>query len=130
MPIRILTVLILVLTPLFPAHGGETPAPDGAKAYMVSPANGATVANPVEVVFGLKGMGVAPAGIEKAKTHSYDDKARTCIYGVVTALFDSMHIHSIEVDFLGKQKTDHITIIQIRPTGSKEQLRLKPSQSI
>jgi len=69
-------------------------------------------------------------GIEKAKTHSHDDNARACIYGVVTALFDSMHIHSIEVDFVGKQKTDHITIIQIRPTGSKEQLRLEPSQSI
>tara|TARA_R110002074_G_scaffold11758_1_gene43756 strand:- start:6017 stop:6496 length:480 start_codon:yes stop_codon:yes gene_type:complete len=42
--------------------------PDGAAAYIVSPANGATVKSPVTVIFGLKGMGVAPAGIEKPKT--------------------------------------------------------------
>lgn len=47
---------------------GETPSPDGAQVYFVSPQNGETVGNPVKVVFGLKGMGVAPAGIEKEKT--------------------------------------------------------------
>ena len=39
--------------------------PAGASVYIVSPANGATVSNPVRVVFGLKGMGVVPAGIER-----------------------------------------------------------------
>lgn len=34
----------------------------------MSPQNGETVSNPVKVVFGLKGMGVAPAGVEKEKT--------------------------------------------------------------
>lgn len=43
-------------------------APDGAKAYIISPADGATVSSPVTVVFGLKGMGVAPAGTDKAHT--------------------------------------------------------------
>jgi hypothetical protein len=42
------------------------PAPAGATAYIISPADGATVANPVRVVFGLKGIGVAPAGIDRA----------------------------------------------------------------
>jgi len=28
------------------------------------------VTNPVKVVFGLSGMGVAPAGVEKAGTHT------------------------------------------------------------
>ncbi len=51
-----------------PALARETPSPPGAKAYIVSPADGATVSNPVTVVFGLKGMGVAPAGTEKEKT--------------------------------------------------------------
>ena len=37
-------------------------APDGSEVYIVSPANGATVSSPVTVVFGLKGMGIAPAG--------------------------------------------------------------------
>ena len=42
----------------------RTPAPAGAEVYIISPKNGATVRNPVLVQFGLKGMGVAPAGIK------------------------------------------------------------------
>ena len=42
----------------------RTPAPAGAAVYIISPKNGATVHNPVLVQFGLKGMGVAPAGIK------------------------------------------------------------------
>ena len=45
-----------------------TPAPEDARVYVVSPQNGATVSSPVKVIFGLEGMGVAPAGIEKEKT--------------------------------------------------------------
>ncbi len=43
-------------------------AENKAQAYIISPTNGATVASPVTVKFGLKGMGVAPAGIVKANT--------------------------------------------------------------
>jgi len=50
------------------ADGHRNPAPDGASAYIVSPANGATVANPVTIIFGLEGMGVAPAGTEAENT--------------------------------------------------------------
>jgi hypothetical protein len=46
----------------------RTPAPEGAKAYIVSPEDGANVTSPVTVVFGLEGVGVAPAGVEKEKT--------------------------------------------------------------
>lgn len=46
----------------------RTAAPEGAKAYIVSPTNGATVKSPVTVVFGLQGMGVAPAGTDVANT--------------------------------------------------------------
>lgn len=42
----------------------RTKAPAGAEAYIVSPADGAKVKGPVKVVFGLKGMGIAPAGVE------------------------------------------------------------------
>lgn len=45
-----------------------TPAPEGAQVYIISPQEGAVVSNPVTVTFGLKGMGVAPAGMEKAAT--------------------------------------------------------------
>lgn len=42
----------------------ETPSPAGAEVYIISPAAGAKVKNPVTVRFGLKGMGVAPAGVQ------------------------------------------------------------------
>ena len=51
--------------PAAPAGLPRTPAPAGAAAYIISPENGATVGNPVTVVFGLKGIGVVPAGIER-----------------------------------------------------------------
>ena len=43
-------------------------APAGAEAYFISPKDGETVASPVTVRFGLKGMGVAPAGIQMPNT--------------------------------------------------------------
>jgi hypothetical protein len=43
-------------------------APSNAKAYILSPADGAEVTSPVKVVFGLSGMGVAPAGVNKPET--------------------------------------------------------------
>jgi hypothetical protein len=42
----------------------RTPSPAGAKLYIASPANGAKVKSPVTVVFGLAGMGIAPAGMK------------------------------------------------------------------
>jgi len=45
-----------------------TQAPSGAVVYIISPANGATVGQEVTVRFGLKGMGVAPAGVAKEHT--------------------------------------------------------------
>ncbi len=43
-------------------------AVSGTSLYFINLKNGDTVASPVNVQFGLKGMGVAPAGIEKAAT--------------------------------------------------------------
>ncbi|MDQ2639596.1 MAG: DUF4399 domain-containing protein [Pseudomonadota bacterium] len=40
----------------------RTPAPAGAKVFIVSPKDGETVTTPVKVVFGISGMGLAPAG--------------------------------------------------------------------
>ena len=57
----------LAVAPLLPAQEG-TPSLGGARVYIVAPAPGAIVASPVTVVFGLEGMGVAPAGVEKAGT--------------------------------------------------------------
>jgi hypothetical protein len=44
------------------------PAPAGAEVYIVSPKDGAKLTSPVTVVFGLKGMGIAPAGIKMDNT--------------------------------------------------------------
>lgn len=51
-----------------PALADKTPAPEGAAAYFVNVADGDTVSAPVTIVFGLSGMGVAPAGTEKENT--------------------------------------------------------------
>lgn len=51
-----------------PLMAGDTPAPAGASVYFIAPADGAKLKSPVRVVFGLSGMGVAPAGTQKDKT--------------------------------------------------------------
>lgn len=51
-----------------PALAGDTPSPDGAMVYIANLSDGDTVSGPVKVVFGLSGMGVAPAGTEKENT--------------------------------------------------------------
>ena len=50
------------------ASAQRTPSPPGAAVYIISPANGETVPSTFTVVFGLKGMGVAPAGIDLPDT--------------------------------------------------------------
>jgi Domain of unknown function (DUF4399) len=59
----IITALILgaSLTPLASAQE-RTPSPAGAEVYLIAPKNGAHVHSPVLVQFGLRGMGIAPAG--------------------------------------------------------------------
>jgi hypothetical protein len=44
------------------------PSPAGAEVYIVAPKDGAKIKGPVTVVFGLKGMGIAPAGIKLENT--------------------------------------------------------------
>ena len=45
-----------------------TKAPAGAEVYIISPQDGATVSQSFTVRFGLKGMGVAPAGVVHENT--------------------------------------------------------------
>lgn len=44
------------------------PAPEDANLYIISPRDGEVVKSPVTVRFGLKNMGIAPAGVEAEKT--------------------------------------------------------------
>ena len=43
-------------------------AAPSAKVFIISPKDGAEVSSPFEVVFGLQGMGIAPAGINFPNT--------------------------------------------------------------
>ncbi|EEB72294.1 twin-arginine translocation pathway signal [Ruegeria sp. R11] len=65
---RAAAIAAAALSPSAGITGGTTPSPDGASVYFVSPKDGDIVSSPVTVVFGLRGMGVAPAGTEKENT--------------------------------------------------------------
>lgn len=59
----IAAAIALGLTAVAVAQVKRTASPAGAEVYFIAPADGAIVTSPVTVKFGLKGMGVAPAGI-------------------------------------------------------------------
>ncbi|MGD9670483.1 MAG: DUF4399 domain-containing protein [Hyphomicrobiaceae bacterium] len=65
---RRLTLLSMAAFVIAAPAVSQTAAPDGAKVYFISPLDGAEVSSPVTVKFGLSGMGVAPAGVDKPKT--------------------------------------------------------------
>ena len=46
----------------------QTPSPTGAKVYFINLKDGQEVTSPFLVQFGLSGMGIAPAGVEKPNT--------------------------------------------------------------
>ncbi len=66
---KIITAMIAALMMFAsPLIAGETPSNPDARVYFINLSNGDTVKSPVKVVFGLSGMGVAPAGTEKDNT--------------------------------------------------------------
>ena len=69
-------------------------SPPGAMVYIISPANGDEIRSPVAVVFGLKGAGVAPAGIDLPNTghhHLIVDSELASMDATISA--DAQHIH-------------------------------------
>ncbi len=52
------------------AEGGipRSPSNPGTRVYVIGPDDGAEVTSPVLVQFGLSGMGIAPAGVQKPGT--------------------------------------------------------------
>ncbi len=66
---KVLAVAGLLSTSALQASDApRTPSAEGASVYIISPADGEVVGNRVTVKFGLEGMGVAPAGVEKKFT--------------------------------------------------------------
>ena len=63
-------VVLLALAFCLGAAGvqAQTASAPGTKVYFINLKNGATVKAPVLVQFGLKGMGIAPAGVDFPNT--------------------------------------------------------------
>lgn len=61
---RIFAIAVLALAASIVGAQERSAAPAGAEVYIISPKDGAKVKGPVVVVFGLKGMGIAPAGVK------------------------------------------------------------------
>lgn len=61
-----LLVMLMILSPTI--YAGGTTDTGSASAYIISPKDGETVSSPVTVRFGLSGIGVAPAGVEREHT--------------------------------------------------------------
>lgn len=64
----IASLLLFLLPSVAFVQAPSMPAPKDAVEYLISPRDGATVQSPFVVRFGLKGMGVAPAGVKHDKT--------------------------------------------------------------
>ena len=50
------------------AASAQSPSPAGASVYIINPKDGDVLTGPFKVQFGLTGMGVAPAGVDKPNT--------------------------------------------------------------
>ena len=61
---RLIVALAVSLMAAFAVAADRMAPPAGAEVYFIAPHDGATVHGPVTVRFGLKGMGIAPAGIK------------------------------------------------------------------
>jgi Domain of unknown function (DUF4399) len=61
---RVFAALGLCLLATVALAADRVAAPAGAEVYFISPHNGDKITGPVTVRFGLKGMGIAPAGVK------------------------------------------------------------------
>jgi hypothetical protein len=95
----------------------RTPAPRDAALYFISPQDGDTVTSPLTVRFGLRGMGVAPAGFNMEGTghhHMLIDTELPPFDRPVPA--DAQHLH------FGKGQTE--ATIELEPGPHRLQLLL------
>ncbi len=98
-----LIILILALCAFSGYAQVRTPAPGNAELYFISPADGATLSNPISIRFGLKNMGVAPAGIQYENTGHHHLLVDTDVPPVnLPIITDGNHLH------FGKGQTEAI----------------------
>jgi hypothetical protein len=96
----------------------RTPSPAGAEVYIISPKDGATVKSPVTVVFGLKGMGIAPAGVKFENSGHHHLLIDTAVPSDLNAPLPT----SDQVKHFGKGQTE--TSIELAPGKHTLQLVL------
>jgi hypothetical protein len=90
-----MTLVGMALAATGPA-AAQTPSPAGAKVYIINLKDGDTVTSPFKVEFGLTGMGVAPAGVEKPNTghhHLIIDTALSADELKAPIASDAKHVH-------------------------------------
>jgi len=69
-------------------------SPQGAMVYIISPENGEEIQSPVTVVFGIKGAGIAPAGIDLPNTGHHHLIVDSELASMATPIpADAQHIH-------------------------------------
>ena len=113
----LLGILVLAVATGALAQIKRTPSPAGAEVYFISPKDGETLSGPVSVKFGLKGMGVAPAGIALENTghhHLIIDAKTPPVDAPIPA--DANHVH------FGKGQTE--TTVELKPGKHTLQLVL------
>ena len=91
-----LALLAVFIVAGFVPAAAQTPSPAGAKVYIINLKDGDTVNSPFLVQFGLSGMGVAPAGVEKPNTghhHLLIDTTLTAEQMKEPIPSDSNHVH-------------------------------------
>jgi len=115
---KIMHAVLLIVTGSALAAGlPRSTAPAEARAYIISPQDGATVTSPFTVQFGLKGMGIAPAGVPMAGTghhHLLIDVELPPLDQPVPA--DDHHLH------FGKGQTE--AVVTLAPGKHRLQLLL------
>nr|WP_225444699.1 DUF4399 domain-containing protein [Pseudomarimonas arenosa] len=100
---------------LFSAEAQSAESPADAELYFISPQDGARLKSPVTVRFGLRGMGVAPAGIDLPATghhHLLIDTDLPPLDQPIPA--DAKHLH------FGKGQTE----VQLELTPGEHTLQL------
>lgn len=109
--------LLLLATSAIAADPPRSRAPEGVVLYLISPKDGDKARSPVTVRFGLKGMGVAPAGIALADTghhHLLIDAPPPPLDQPIPA--DDRHVH------FGKGQTE--AVVKLAPGSHRLQLLL------
>ncbi len=96
----------------------RTPSPEGAVVYIVSPADGAVIEGDVKIIFGLTGMGIAPAGVDLPNTGHHH------------LLIDMSELPRMDVPMPGSDKLKHFgkgqteTVLNLEPGEHTLQLIL------